>query len=108
MRQEYFLGEVLRNRYVEELELIHPNYTRVQVYVRSTDYDRTLMSAESVLAALFPPKGDQVWYCIAWPLCINECLLFLVRLYLLPFPSFIFFSVLHCYSHLHKCFGHLN
>jgi hypothetical protein len=71
MRQEYFLGEVLRNRYVEELELIHPNYTRVQVYVRSTDYDRTLMSAESVLAALFPPKGDQVWYCIAWPLCIN-------------------------------------
>ena len=33
MRQEYFLGEVLRNRYVEELELIHPNYTRVQVCV---------------------------------------------------------------------------
>jgi lysosomal acid phosphatase len=61
MRQEYFLGEVLRNRYVEELELIHPNYTRVQVYVRSTDYDRTLMSAESVLAALFPPKGDQIF-----------------------------------------------
>ena len=38
MRQEYFLGEVLRNRYVKELELIHPNYTRVQVCVVITLY----------------------------------------------------------------------
>ena len=31
MQQEYFLGEILRNRYVEEMELLHHNYTRVQV-----------------------------------------------------------------------------
>ena len=61
MRQHYFLGGVLRERYVNTFGLIHPNYTRVQVYIRSTDYDRTLMSVECLLAAMFPPKGDQVW-----------------------------------------------
>ncbi len=58
MQQQYFLGELLRQRYVTDNPgFLQGNYTRTQVYIRSTDYDRTLMSAEVLLAALFPPEG---------------------------------------------------
>ena len=58
VRQLYQLGRLIRHRYTVEHQLISPNYTRDEVYIRSTDYDRTLMSALSLLSGLFQPVDD--------------------------------------------------
>lgn len=42
--------------------LIGPKYSPNQVYVRSTDEDRNLLSAECAMAGLFPPiSKEEVW-----------------------------------------------
>ncbi|KAJ8972001.1 hypothetical protein NQ314_000432 [Rhamnusium bicolor] len=52
------LGRWLRNRYQDFLPAL---YSEKDIYVRSSDVDRTLMSAESNLAGLYPPVSKQVW-----------------------------------------------
>eukprot|EP00794_Sanderia_malayensis_P012890 gene12890-14216_t len=61
MRMEYELGKFFRKRYVEDTKLVNSFYLHKEVYCRSSDQERCLMSAESQLAALYPPKGWQVW-----------------------------------------------
>lgn len=51
MQQAYDYGKKLRERY---LSFLPAQYERSQVYVRSTDVDRTLMTAQTLLTGLFP------------------------------------------------------
>ncbi|MBM3857752.1 MAG: histidine-type phosphatase [Verrucomicrobia bacterium] len=55
MHQEYELGKKFRHRYIEEEKLLPRHYQAGTIYVRSTDIDRTLMSAECALMGLYPP-----------------------------------------------------
>ncbi|XP_053149584.1 lysosomal acid phosphatase-like [Hemicordylus capensis] len=58
MQQHWDLGQALRRRYDG---FLNASYNRQEIFIRSTDFDRTLMSAEANLAALYPPKGQQVF-----------------------------------------------
>lgn len=58
-QQQFELGKWLRQRYYEQL---FPNgYSADEVYILSTNYDRTIMSAGANLAGLFPPTENQKW-----------------------------------------------
>ncbi|XP_019406792.1 PREDICTED: lysosomal acid phosphatase [Crocodylus porosus] len=58
MQQQWELGQALRSRYHG---FLNASYQRQEIFIRSTDYDRTLMSAEANLAGLYPPEGLQVF-----------------------------------------------
>lgn len=57
-RQQHRLGQYLRRRYSK---LIGDKYCADKVYIRSTDYDRTIMSALANLAGLYQPTDSEVW-----------------------------------------------
>lgn len=58
MEQHYEYGQFLRDRYKDFLSKY---YDKSQVYVRSTDYDRTQMSVASMLSSLYKPEDYQEW-----------------------------------------------
>lgn len=57
-QEQYEFGQYLRNEYSY---FLNQSYNYQHVRCQSSDIDRTLMSAYSVLAGLYPPQGAQVW-----------------------------------------------
>ncbi|CAF1224512.1 unnamed protein product [Rotaria sordida] len=51
IEQQYRLGKYLRSRYNS---ILSTNYVTSEIYVRSTNYNRTLISAQSNLIGLYP------------------------------------------------------
>ncbi|XP_055305423.1 prostatic acid phosphatase-like [Sitodiplosis mosellana] len=90
-REVYELGKYLRRRYSE---LIGDSYSPKNIYIRSTDFDRTLMSASVLAAAVYPPSGDEIWNDeIAWqPVPIHTGPLHEEQLlpWKIPCPRFMF------------------
>lgn len=58
MQQEYALGQWLRRRYSNFLST---TFNVNDIYIQSSDVDRTLMSAQSTLAGFYPPLGSKIW-----------------------------------------------
>uniref|UniRef100_A0A452HPW5 acid phosphatase n=1 Tax=Gopherus agassizii TaxID=38772 RepID=A0A452HPW5_9SAUR len=58
MQQQYELGQYTRKRYSN---FLNATYNRHEIFIQSTDYDRTIMSTQVYLAGLFPPVGNQIW-----------------------------------------------
>ena len=54
MRQHYHLGLFLRHEYIDKLKFLSPNYNPSEIYVSSTNLNRTIISALSQLYGLYP------------------------------------------------------
>ena len=54
-RMLYLLGVKSRKRYIEQFNLLSKNYNPQEIYIRSTDVNRTIESVESYLQGLYPP-----------------------------------------------------
>uniref|UniRef100_A0A915PKU1 acid phosphatase n=1 Tax=Setaria digitata TaxID=48799 RepID=A0A915PKU1_9BILA len=62
MAQHVKLGKIIYNRYVNSLKFLNSYYDSRQIYVRSTDVNRTLMSAVSNFVGFYnnPSESDRL------------------------------------------------
>ncbi|TKR89009.1 hypothetical protein L596_013173 [Steinernema carpocapsae] len=67
MWQQYTQGLKLKQEYVDKLTLISSNYKSSEIYVRSTDFDRTLASAYSNLAGFYSDSNGTYPNGTVWP-----------------------------------------
>uniref|UniRef100_A0A914ZF87 Uncharacterized protein n=1 Tax=Panagrolaimus superbus TaxID=310955 RepID=A0A914ZF87_9BILA len=71
MRQHLDLGKKLRSIYIDQLKFLSPDYHNHEIYVRSTDVNRTMISAMSNMFAMYPAAasdaGQTYPNSTAWP-----------------------------------------
>ncbi|CAD8208244.1 unnamed protein product [Paramecium octaurelia] len=53
-RQHYVLGQWLRKRYIEDMKLLSQFYNEAEIYIESTDVNRTILSALSNFQGMYP------------------------------------------------------
>jgi acid phosphatase len=56
--QFYILGEELRKKYIETLNLIEDYYKPSEVLIKSTEFSRTITSAKAMMMAFYPNGPD--------------------------------------------------
>ncbi|KAI3385683.1 hypothetical protein SNEBB_000462 [Seison nebaliae] len=61
-KQLFMLGRMLRKRYVEEFPLISENYQPTEIFARSTNIVRTLLSCRSLLAGMYQDSDGNMYY----------------------------------------------
>jgi hypothetical protein len=55
--QHIALGKSLRNVYVDKYGFLNPQFADSELWLRSTDVPRTIASAQSLLAGMYPPSS---------------------------------------------------
>ncbi|XP_075443218.1 prostatic acid phosphatase isoform X2 [Ascaphus truei] len=102
-QQQYELGQYLKKRYAG---FISPSYNQHEVYIRSTDYNRTLMSAQSNLAGLFSSDDEQVWNpnIVLQPIPVHSVPLAQEKLLYMPFKNCALYEKLKKDTYLSKKF----
>lgn len=58
MRQLFCMGKKIRKRYSSIVDL---KFSSTTSFIRSSDSDRCIMSAQALLAGLYPPTTDQIF-----------------------------------------------
>ncbi|KAI6196589.1 hypothetical protein M3Y94_01127300 [Aphelenchoides besseyi] len=62
MKQHYYLGQRLKQKYTTDLKFTPSKFNQAEVYIRSTDLNRTLQSAMSNLVGFFEPGTEGIDY----------------------------------------------
>ncbi len=72
MLQEFQLGLKFRKKYIEETKLLSETYNEDEIYVRSTNFNRTVMSAQSVLLGLYSPDTGSMLANLEKPVFLSK------------------------------------
>ncbi|CAD5209626.1 unnamed protein product [Bursaphelenchus okinawaensis] len=70
MKDQFLLGEKLRKRYIEAEKSLNPRFDTSEIFIRSSDKNRTLVSASSTMLGMYSKnavKGEDYPDVPGWP-----------------------------------------